>query len=246
MPLSWQGPVFAALWAVSAILLAAGAIRRRSRGAAPDPFASPAAAGAGLALAITVVAVDMWLYPALYSTSLLLADAARATLGAIAVTILAALAGWRRDAVGLRLRPRQGWWWWIRLALALGVVGLVLAIVFVALFPPEFPYQPGDPLHRIYMVGLSAPLFEETIHRLAFCTAAVAGAGRWPTIAASGLLFGALHIAYGNPDPSNMVGGFILAWAFLESGSILVPVALHSLGNLGLLVFNLVVAALST
>ena len=105
-------------------------------------------------------------------------------------------------------------------------------------------FNTGQPLRRIYMVGLSAPLLEETIHRLAFCTAAVAVSGRWPTIAASRLLFGALHIFYGNPDPSNMVGGFVLAWSFLKSGSILVPVALHSLGNLGLLAFNLVVASL--
>jgi uncharacterized protein len=51
-------------------------------------------------------------------------------------------------------------------------------------------------------------------------------------VAASGLLFGALHFAYGNPSPENLAGGFFLAWAYLKSGTILVPLLLHSLGNL--------------
>ena len=50
--------------------------------------------------------------------------------------------------------------------------------------------------------------------------------------AASGLLFGGLHVLYGNPGPDNLVAGFFLAWAILKSGSILVPLALHALGNL--------------
>jgi len=55
------------------------------------------------------------------------------------------------------------------------------------------------------------------------------------TIVASGLLFGALHVLYGNPGPDNLLAGFLLAWTYLRSGSILVPFALHALGNLGVL-----------
>lgn len=40
-----------------------------------------------------------------------------------------------------------------------------------------------------------------------------------------------------------MIGGFVLAWAYLKSGSIMIPIGLHSLGNLGLLAFNAAVAA---
>jgi membrane protease YdiL (CAAX protease family) len=41
-----------------------------------------------------------------------------------------------------------------------------------------------------------------------------------------------MHIVAGVPSPENLVGGFFLAWAFLKSSSIAVPVVLHSLGNL--------------
>ena len=40
---------------------------------------------------------------------------------------------------------------------------------------------------------------------------------------------------YGNPSPENLVGGFFLAWAYLKSDSIIVPVVLHGLGNLAAL-----------
>jgi hypothetical protein len=40
----------------------------------------------------------------------------------------------------------------------------------------------------------------------------------------------ALHVVYGNPSPENMVGGFFLAWTFLKSETILIPVILHSVG----------------
>jgi membrane protease YdiL (CAAX protease family) len=46
------------------------------------------------------------------------------------------------------------------------------------------------------------------------------------------LAFGGLHVAYGNPSPENLVGCLFLAWAYLKSESIVVPVVLHGLGNL--------------
>jgi membrane protease YdiL (CAAX protease family) len=48
----------------------------------------------------------------------------------------------------------------------------------------------------------------------------------------SGITFGMLHILNGNAAADNMVAGFFLGWAFLKSGSIVVPIVLHSLGNL--------------
>lgn len=29
-----------------------------------------------------------------------------------------------------------------------------------------------------------------------------------------------------------MLGGFILSWAFLKSGTLIIPISLHALGNL--------------
>jgi uncharacterized protein len=56
--------------------------------------------------------------------------------------------------------------------------------------------------------------------------------GPWRAIAASGAVFALLHVAYGNPSPENLLGGFFLAWAYLRSGSVWLPVLLHSAGNL--------------
>jgi membrane protease YdiL (CAAX protease family) len=39
-------------------------------------------------------------------------------------------------------------------------------------------------------------------------------------------------VIYCNPSPENLVGGFFLAWAYLKSGGLAVPVLLHGLGNL--------------
>jgi uncharacterized protein len=49
---------------------------------------------------------------------------------------------------------------------------------------------------------------------------------------ASGMIFGALHVLYGNPPPDNFIAGSFLAWAYLKIGTIVVPIASHLLGNL--------------
>jgi len=57
-------------------------------------------------------------------------------------------------------------------------------------------------------------------------------AGERGTILASGLVFALIHILRGNASPENQIAGFLLEWAFLRSGTILVPIAMHSAGNL--------------
>lgn len=72
---------------------------------------------------------------------------------------------------------------------------------------------------------------DDVSFRVVICVGFVRAIGCWPTIAASGLIFGVLHVVYGNPSPENLVGGLFLAWAFLKSESIVVPLILHSAGN---------------
>ena len=88
---------------------------------------------------------------------------------------------------------------------------------------------------------VAAPVLEETLYRLLVCVPLAGWRRPWLAIAASGLLFAALHFLYGNPSPENMIGGLILAWAYLKSETIVVPVLLHALGNL--LVLAMQVAA---
>jgi uncharacterized protein len=46
--------------------------------------------------------------------------------------------------------------------------------------------------------------------------------------------FAALHLIYiyGNPSPENLAGGLFLAWVYLKSEGLALPILLHSLGNL--------------
>ena len=56
--------------------------------------------------------------------------------------------------------------------------------------------------------------------------------GDWGSIAVSGAVFALAHVYTGMATPENQFAGFFLAWAYLKSKSILVPIAMHSGGNL--------------
>ena len=89
------------------------------------------------------------------------------------------------------------------------------------------------------MLGcVAAPVLEELIYRLALCLPLVGIVGRRWTILLSGVVFAALHFRHGNPGPSNFIAGFILGWAYLKSGNLLIPIILHSLGNLCVFLVN--------
>ena len=87
-----------------------------------------------------------------------------------------------------------------------------------------------------------APLSEEPIYRIAVCAPLVTLIGRWPTIVVSCILFALIHARYGGLAPDNALAGLLLGWAYLRSGSILVPIALHAIGNALVLGFWLYVA----
>jgi membrane protease YdiL (CAAX protease family) len=76
------------------------------------------------------------------------------------------------------------------------------------------------------------PILEEWIYRGVLYPPLEARSGRWPAIVISGLVFQALHLAYGIHWPHYFVGGMILAWAFAKSRSLIYPIFLHGLWNL--------------
>jgi membrane protease YdiL (CAAX protease family) len=49
-------------------------------------------------------------------------------------------------------------------------------------------------------------------------------------------VFAGLHVVTGVASPDNLIAGYILAWAYLKSGSLFIPVTLHALGNLSVLI----------
>jgi membrane protease YdiL (CAAX protease family) len=90
---------------------------------------------------------------------------------------------------------------------------------------------PDQAISRFVDMCVIAPVVEESIYRLVLCFPTTATIGSTGAIILSGATFAGLHFAYGNPSPDNFVAGYILAWAYLKSGSIMVPITLHSLGN---------------
>lgn len=147
-----------------------------------------------------------------------------------------------RRSLGLIAVPIQGWGYWCRATVVLGLliallVGGLIAIAWAVcwLIGAELPVYALPPsLVGHVFVGscITAPLLEESIYRLALCVPAAVLLRPAGAIAVSGIIFGLLHVVYGNPGPDNLIAGFFLAWAFLKSGSIVVPLVWHSLGNL--------------
>jgi uncharacterized protein len=162
----------------------------------------------------------------------------RAALPLIAIAAYLVLTRGDPGAVGLCLRPVQGGRYWLRATFLIGAAVGSVTLATLAGFRlcghplPDLATSPTRFGPEFVRMCLLAPAVEEGVYRVGLCCGVAALFGPSAAIVASGLLFGALHVLYGNPGPDNLVAGFFFAWAFLRSGSILVPIALHSLGNL--------------
>ncbi len=127
---------------------------------------------------------------------------------------------------------------WVKLSvIALLGMGCVVTVVLLVVWSlgvpvPIYSTAPSELPSRLISAGVEAPLAEEIVYRGVICVAFVPILRRWGAILLSGALFALLHVRYGNPSPENAIGGFVLAWSYLHSGSILLPLAWHSLGNL--------------
>lgn len=80
---------------------------------------------------------------------------------------------------------------------------------------------------------LLAPLVEEIVYRGIVVSALRERLPKWGVILASGGIFYLLHLSYGLDWRlvHFAAAGMILAWAYLATGKLWVPVALHFLGN---------------
>ncbi len=151
----------------------------------------------------------------------------------------------RDNTLRSALAPIPSWAYWGWVILILGTVLLTVCVVAygalrlcgVGLAVPTL--APQDIPEALYRMCVDAPLVEEVIYRQALCGGVVALAGpRW-AIVTSGILFAELHWIYGNPSPENQVGGFLLAWAYLRSGTLAVPILFHAVGNLAALLVQM-------
>jgi len=197
---------------------------------------SKAKVGVAAAFAVAVVGLDL----TVAGLRLMSLDVFRSVAAVCGVCLYLVLAGGDRGSLGLRLVPRQGWAWWGKATLVIGgcVGGFVLVATVVAVLcgvdVAEYRLfrSAGEFWPWARHACLAAPVLEESIYRFVLCVAAAAAIGPVGAVLVSGITFGALHVVYGNPGPDNLVAGFVFAWAYQRSGSLLVPMALHGLGNL--------------
>lgn len=189
---------------------------------------------------ISVAVVGYWMV--LIATGRL-ALLALYTLPAIVVASygIVALAHRDKESFGFRLSPLQGWLYWAKVTIVLGAFFLIVIVAFAAVFlgllhysiPPSCFYLSHS--SQIWPLFVSmcviAPTTEEIVFRLALCIPVTTWLGPKTAIAISGIIFAAVHVMGGNPGPDNLLAGFFLAWAFLKSGTLTVPMALHCLGN---------------
>lgn len=139
-------------------------------------------------------------------------------------------------ALGFRLAPKQGWFFWVWVSAALSVVQLVVVVVVLQCFPGISLGRPGALTWQQFSSAcLIAPVSEEILYRMLICPPAVALARSWGGIIISGVVFASAHYLAGVATADNLLGGFFLAWLFLKSETILIPIALHSISNLILL-----------
>lgn len=179
-----------------------------------------------IALAVVLIDVIEHRYPLQLGSQLL------ALCGMVGVLCL-------RDGheplLGMRTLPATEWHAWIRLGVLSAVgMGLVLALFALVWWLLEWriPIYRNPPSGSLFVwMCLHAPVVEEIIYRSLLRVAAVTAIGERGTILVSGLIFGLVHLLRGIPSPENLLGGFVLAWALARSGTILVPMALHSAGN---------------
>ncbi|MAG94450.1 MAG: hypothetical protein CMJ48_11970 [Planctomycetaceae bacterium] len=188
-------------------------------------------------LAVGVVALDLWMV----SEGAALARAVPAVVGTM---LLMKMYRWNLELLGLRLRVEPSMGYWVKAALVMGAVLAVILAPFGLLYPDRvaevaaMAQAYGDQLfaERFVPMCVEAPLIEEVLYRLILCAGLAPVIGRGGSIAVSGFAFALLHVVYGNPSPENLLGGFLLGWSYYRSGSILVPISLHAIGNLAVLI----------
>jgi membrane protease YdiL (CAAX protease family) len=197
-------------------------------GAGLAPGSASGRLAAVVALAATVV--DLQLARGGYSW-------ARASVPGAVLLVYAWLWRGRRLALGLRLTPIQGLGTWVLWTAWLAAGLLAVAAILCGLFALcgvtfEAPaLAPRDAARFALNSLVLAPVVEEAVYRFALCVPLVPLLGVPWTCVVSGAAFVLLHVVYGNLAPNHLLAGVALAWVFLCSGSLLLSIVLHSLGN---------------
>ena len=158
------------------------------------------------------------------------------------VLFLFCLVRWDSVSMGFVYRPHKGFYYWGKItSVLLGGLVILLASTLIVCWINDLylPFNiPVLPL-TIPETLVLYPIQEELLYRLVLCTPLLILIGDRFTIFVAGTIFGGLHFVYGVPNPANFFAGYFLSWAYIRSGTIIVPIVWHSLGNLILLFFYL-------
>ena len=196
-------------------------------------FRSQAAAALALVVALAAVALDLWLYPSVRGWSIISRSALRLGIAVVSIVITRLLQ--KESTPLIRWRPRRARRW---LMLAASV--LAVSVVAGALAPSR--HSSVDLAHWALLGLLVDPIVEETLYRQALMIPALAVLGRVGAIVVSSCAFAVLHVIYGNADITNATGGLVLATMFIITESWPTVVVAHSVGNLAILIFNVLVS----
>jgi len=133
---------------------------------------------------------------------------------------------------------------WLRIGRDVATATAVLgpAILVASFVLRRFGLWTPTELHpSVELLGTGCvltPVYEETIYRLALCAGVVSSLGpRW-SVALSGVAFAAYHLVIRTAAPENAVGGFVLAWVYLRSETVLAPIAVHVVVNVAVVALN--------
>lgn len=188
-------------------------------------------------LAIGAVAADIFLVKQGFAHSWV-----RVILPVLGLALLETMRQARPQHPWPRWRPRDGWlpWWRVSMWTLFTCSSFLIPVfMFADRIQPGWAPQAlsgSEFLAALFPVCVMAPLAEEGVYRWLFCTGFAARMGPKLVIFFSGTIFAALHfVYYDNAAITNLLAGYLLAWVYFASGSLLMPVLWHSLGNLLLL-----------
>lgn len=127
-------------------------------------------------------------------------------------------------------------------AAAMGIQVAVTIAFSVLFFTPEqdtlvedvdFNETTLTALATVFLIVIAAPITEETLFRGLFFGALRTRAPFWVAAGASGILFGAVHLASGDAAVAGLLAlfGVILAWLYERTGSLGPPILLHMVNN---------------
>ena len=128
--------------------------------------------------------------------------------------------------------------YWCKASLCIGAIILAFCLLSFLVFKmfdipiPKFSFQNTAQWKRwMFFACLISPIVEEILYRSVLCCSLEKAVGTNSSIVISGAVFALLHFFYGNLAIDNFIAGYFLAWAFLKSKSILIPILLHAAGN---------------